>query len=84
MKVQGCHNEQPHDAHVHEVRTRIGQRHGAEQAEKRQCPGKVTCAVCKKAVYKTTVQRLGAVAGPGVNGGGVTGGGWKCAPRCRR
>lgn len=82
MKVQGCHNEQPHDEHTHEVRTRIGQRHGAEQTEQRRCPGKIICAVCKKAVYKTNVQRLGAVAGPGKTP--VTGGGWKCAPRCRR
>jgi hypothetical protein len=75
LTVSGCDNTAIHAAHEHEVGA-VGNLGGVE---KRQCPGRVRCAVCRKAVFATTVQPLGTVTG-----GGRPTGGWKCAPRCRR
>ncbi|HEU4568258.1 MAG TPA: hypothetical protein VFR99_09500 [Marmoricola sp.] len=71
--TQGCYDATVHDAHDHQVNRR-------GKAVTVWCPGKVRCAVCRKLVYKTLVQPLGAVAGGDRS---KPSGGWKCKPRCR-
>jgi hypothetical protein len=71
-KTRGCTSKLTHAAHDWEAPVR------GKGTEPCRCPGKVRCVICKKAVYRTTVEPLGSVAG-----GGKASGGWRCSPGCR-